>query len=188
MDAHTVGAAQPGDILILRDLHTLEALGQDTDCVITHVREWQNAHLQYRGLECSPVEGTILMLVQRRVRSALDTRIFRAFDQGTGRLESMPGLFIGDQFWHDVSIPALGVSYTMKSPYPFWDLRLRMLAPQDLWSPSADVGLAEYVAPDLDRDAWHKHLLVLAWFHTSHLVEAWLGWRVDGSDFEVLTQ
>jgi len=198
-DVNDLNSVQVGDLLVLRDFHTLSATGTEATFGITDVNVWGNSELNMFGLEVEvdEEEGINLMLVVRQIGGNYDYRLFRRWDFDTK--ENFDGLEViaenpdtEEEDFCNFSIVHTGeeedgeLQYMVKSPYPFWDMDK---------NDGQQVAIAEYLATEegLEDNYWAKHALVEWYAYVNDdgqdgLVTVWFGWDVGCDDIDIIQQ
>jgi hypothetical protein len=198
-----VKTAKKGDIIVLRDFHTLEAVGQEYSGQISKVNVWRNNHLTAYGLEIAVSDDTTLMLLVRGDEETADIRLFRLWESSLAMviLKSLPLLskdangLLSDFTNFDIVFgngDFRPVRYSVKNPpYPFWDI---------VKSDGSKVALCEYFSSiegtPIDGNFWAKSCFV-EWHAyvggpkadgAEGLLSVWFGWDVGSNDFDIINQ
>lgn len=213
---HEFTKVKTGDIVILKDFNTLSALGKEFTGQIKEAHTWKNGALTYHGFEVEVEEDITVMLLIKEVGDIVEARIFRlkeaAFaneftvdlfsfeetedetnveddyenpeekDEGDCEVGFSDFTIIHDGEEEDGELP-----YTLKSPYPFWDMKT---------NDGHTVAICEFFAvgtkdDPIDDDYWAKHAFI-EWYSLvgqngeEGLVSLWFGWDVGLEDFVFL--
>jgi hypothetical protein len=174
-----------GDTIVLRDFHTLEFNnGGDLTATVTEVARWDAGNYTAYGFIIEISDDIILMIYSRVINDTIDFKVYRQWDSCS--LAEFDDQIIEEGDFVPFSIDHEGdVSYSMKSPFPFWGVSK---------DDGSSVGICEWIADDEDADEtfWAKNALA-EWYHSSEdeegdedgLVTLWFGWEIGANDVEV---
>lgn len=186
-----------GDLIVLRDFHTLSAMGDEYSAQIKEVHTWKNDNLSYYGYEMEIDDEITLMLLARVVGDKSEARLFRLHDRCIANDFDAVSMFSfettvddeGDVDFTDFTIIHADeeedgeLTYGIKSPYPFWDMKTEE---------GKKVAICEYGALEDGLDNyWAMHAFV-EWYADvgkngeDGLVSVWFGWDIGDNDFSFI--
>lgn len=201
LDIDTVPEIKVGDILIVRDFHTLSANdGDEISVEITGVNTWENEAFSMYGFEFDVSEDVQLMVLVRMIKDgdeivATDIRMLRNWEssiqsefEGVDLTDAVEGVF-SDSFdiVHAGEEEDGELTYAVKKPFPFWDIKK---------DDGLTVGLVEYGAVDTEEDGipdnyWAKHAVAEWYAHVGDngedgLLTLWFGWDIGIDDLDLM--
>jgi len=179
-----------GDLLVLRDIHAMEATGQaEWSTPIKTVRRWrcQGGQLRYTLAEIA-YEDARLALIIKEVGDAADLVVGRVWseyvastpDTSVLNLWTPNGRHIDFSPTMRVQIENEAVDYDRLPNFPFWDAQLEGTTDE----PSA---ICEYRATKAEPSAWNRNALV-EYSPLGGLTTLWLGWDINPRDVDMLDQ
>lgn len=184
MENNDISKITKGDIVVLKDFHTLEATGSEYSAEVCEVNRWQNENFVVYGFEFEIDAETRLMLLVRDIKGTFDYRLFMMWEQSSADNVDSPVLDVSsedvDFADFDVILDGEKTEYSIKKPYPFWDMDK---------NDGKQVALCEYLINDDDCDTyWAKNCFV-EWYHhndSEGLMTVWFGWDATQDDFDLL--
>ena len=199
MNLEKFNTLKSGDIFILKDFQTIEEFGDDKTFQIEEVNRFTNSDQNFEILllkfeiKIDDQEDTSQMAILiRRINNDFDIRVIKQCETALlkdfwldDNFEDPTPFFTEDHEFNDDFQTFLGsdeedpLTYTLKSPYPFFD----MVDEDDY-----NVAVCEYSTDEVEDPFWARHCFIEWYFEQDEesFLSVWYGWDITESEIDFM--